>query len=171
VGVGLLIADQLVPVPSSLVMISLGALYGAPAAIMLALAGRLGMTATGFAIGRAGGPLCARVISADERAHADALLGRWGALAVLVSRPVPLLAETVAIAAGASSLGWGRTMLAAALGSLPEVVAYSLAGSIAPNVSSAVLIWSSLLVLAGGSWWLGRRLERRMSNGEKPAPT
>jgi hypothetical protein len=30
-GVGLLVADQLIPVPSSVVMISLGALYGAPA--------------------------------------------------------------------------------------------------------------------------------------------
>ena len=160
-GVGLLVADQLIPVPSSVVMISLGALYGAPAGIALALAGRLGMTAAGFAIGRAGGPLLARVVPAAERARADALLDRWGALAVLVSRPVPLLAETVAMAAGASSLSWGRTMLAAAVGALPEAVVYGLAGSIAPDLDSAALIWSSLLVIAGGAWWLGRTLERR----------
>jgi uncharacterized membrane protein YdjX (TVP38/TMEM64 family) len=160
-GVGLLVADQLVPVPSSLVMISLGALYGAPAAILLALAGCIGMTAAGFAIGRAGGPLLARLVPAGERARADALLDRWGVLAVLVSRPMPLLAETVAIAAGASSLGWGRTLVAAALGALPEAVAYSLAGSITPDLDSAALIWSALLVTAVGFWWVGRTLERR----------
>jgi len=160
-GVGLLVADQLIPVPSSLVMISLGALYGAPAAFVLVLAGRLGMTAVGFAIGRAGGGLVARLVPAAERARADALLERWGVLAVLVSRPVPLLAETVAIAAGASSLTWGRTMLAAALGALPEAITYSLAGSIAPDLDSAALIWSALLVIAGGAWYLGRALERR----------
>lgn len=162
-GVALLVGDLFVPVPSSLVMASLGALYGAQAAIVLALAGRLGMTATGFAMGRAGAPFLKRVVSADEWARGDALLGRWGALAVLVSRPVPLLAETVTIVAGASSLGWGRTMLAAALGSLPEAVAYSVAGSIAPTVGDVGLIWASLLVIACGSWWLGRRLERRSS--------
>ena len=41
-GVGLLVGDQFVPVPSSLVMILLGARYLAPAAILLALAGRIG---------------------------------------------------------------------------------------------------------------------------------
>jgi hypothetical protein len=64
-----------------------------------------------------------------------------GALAVLASRPLPLLAETVAIVAGASSLRWSRAMLAAALGSLPEAVAYSLAGSIAPTFENAGVIW------------------------------
>jgi uncharacterized membrane protein YdjX (TVP38/TMEM64 family) len=170
-GVGLLVADQFVPVPSSVVMISLGALYGAPVAILLALSGRLGMMASGFAVGRAGGPLLERIVSADEWARADALVRRWGALAVLVSRPLPLLAETVAIVAGASSLRWGRAMLAAGLGSLPEVAAYSLAGSIAPTLRNAGLIWASMLVMAGSFWWLGRRLERRTSATDMPAPT
>jgi uncharacterized membrane protein YdjX (TVP38/TMEM64 family) len=119
------------------------------------------MTTAGFAIGRAGGRLLARLVPARELARDDELLDRWGHLAVLVSRPVPLLAETVAVAAGASSLGWLRTMLAAALGALPEALAYSLAGSVAPDFDSAALIWSSLIVMAGGSWWVGPTLERR----------
>jgi uncharacterized membrane protein YdjX (TVP38/TMEM64 family) len=168
-GVFLLVADQFVPVASSLVMISLGALYGAPAGIALAVAGRVGMAAAGFAVGRAGGPLLERFVSADERARADALLRRWGALAVLVSRPLPLLAETVAIVAGASPLRWSRALLAAALGSLPEAVAYSLAGSIAPSLENAGLIWGSFAVVAGGFWLLGRRIERRTASAGTPA--
>jgi uncharacterized membrane protein YdjX (TVP38/TMEM64 family) len=160
-GVFLLVADQFLPIPSSLVMVSLGALYGAPAAIVLALAGRVGMMAAGFAVGRAGGPLLERVVSVDEWARADGLLRRWGALAVLASRPLPLLAETVAIAAGASSLRWSRAMLAAALGSLPEAVAYSLAGSIAPTFENAGVIWGSFIVIAGGFWLAGRWIDRR----------
>ena len=160
-GVLLLVADQFLPIPSSLVMVSLGALYGAPAAIALALAGRVGMMAAGFAVGRAGGPLLERAVSVDEWARADALLRRWGALAVLASRPLPLLAETVAIAAGASSLRWSRAMLAAALGSLPEAVAYSLAGSIAPTFENTGVIWGSFLVIACGFWLVGRWIDRR----------
>jgi uncharacterized membrane protein YdjX (TVP38/TMEM64 family) len=160
-GVALLVADQFAPVASSLVMLSLGALYGAPAGIALSLAGRVGMAAAGFAVGRAGGPLLERLVSERERARADASLARWGALAVLVSRPVPLLAETIAIMAGASPLSWSRALLAAALGSLPEAVAYALAGSIAPSLENAGLIWGSFLVIAAGFWLLGRWIDRR----------
>ena len=170
-GVFLLVADQFLPVPSSLVMLSLGALYGAPLAIILSLAGRVGMAAAGFAVGRAGGPLLERVISKEERARADALLLRWGALAVLVSRPVPLLAETVAIVAGASAMRWSTALLAAALGSLPEAVAYSLAGSIAPSLENAGLIWGSFLLIAGAFWLLGRRIERGAKRAGTPAQT
>jgi uncharacterized membrane protein YdjX (TVP38/TMEM64 family) len=160
-GVLLLVADQFLPIPSSLVMLSLGSLYGAPAGIALALTGRVGMAAAGFAVGRFGGPLLGRLVSERERARADALLLRWGALAVLVSRPVPLLAETVAIVAGASPLAWSRALFAAALGSLPEAVAYSIAGSIAPSVENAGLIWGSFLLIAAAFWLLGRLIDRR----------
>jgi uncharacterized membrane protein YdjX (TVP38/TMEM64 family) len=170
-GVFLLVADQFLPIPSSLVMVSLGALYGAPAAIVLALAGRVGMMAAGFAVGRAGGPLLERMVSADEWARADGLLRRWGALAVLASRPLPLLAETVAIAAGASSLRWSRALLAAALGSLPEAVAYSLAGSIAPTFENAGVIWGSFIVIAGGFWLAGRWIDRRTATAVTRART
>ena len=160
-GVSLLVADQFLPIPSSLVMLSLGSLYGAPAGIALSLAGRVGMAAAGFATGRASGPLFGRYVSERERARADALLLRWGTLAVLISRPVPLLAETVAIVAGASPLGWSRVLLAAALGSLPEAVAYGIAGSLAPSFENAGLIWGSFLVIATGFWSLGRWIDRR----------
>jgi uncharacterized membrane protein YdjX (TVP38/TMEM64 family) len=160
-GVLLLIADQFIPVPSSLVMISLGAMYGAPAGIVLSLVGRVGMAAAGFAIGRAGGPLLDRMIPTQERGRVDSMLRRWGALAVLVSRPIPLLAETVAIMAGASTLRWGAAMLAATIGSAPEAIAYGLAGSMGPSFENVAIIWGSFLLLAGGFWLLGRRIDRR----------
>jgi hypothetical protein len=45
-----------------------------------------------------------RVVPAAQRARADAFLTRWGALAVLASRSVPIAAETLALLAGASPL-------------------------------------------------------------------
>src|SRR6266704_890007 len=105
-GVGLLIADVLLPVPSSLVMVAHGALFGVVTGTFLSLLGSMGAALFGFAIGRRGGKLLARIVTAEERARADRMLNRWGALAVVVTRPIPLLAETVAIMAGASTLGW-----------------------------------------------------------------
>src|SRR2546429_2592444 len=92
-GVGLLIADVLLPVPSSLVMVAHGALFGVVNGTLLSLAGSIGAALFGFAIGRRGGKLLERVITAQERERADDLLKRWGALSIVVTRPVPLLAE------------------------------------------------------------------------------
>src|SRR5437763_10869108 len=96
-GVGLLIADVLLPVPSSLVMVAHGALFGVVIGTLLSLLGSVGAALFGFAIGRRGGRLLTRVVSPEERARADYLLGRWGSLAIVVTRPIPVLAETVAI--------------------------------------------------------------------------
>jgi uncharacterized membrane protein YdjX (TVP38/TMEM64 family) len=160
-GILLLVADQFVPVPSSLVMTSLGALYGAPIGVALAMTGRVAMAAVGFAVGRAGGPMLERLLTAKQRSRADTLLRNWGAMAILASRPLPLISETVTIMAGASPLPWRRSMLAAAIGCLPEAVSYSLAGSIAPTFENVGLIWGSFAALAGGFWFLNSWAERR----------
>jgi uncharacterized membrane protein YdjX (TVP38/TMEM64 family) len=112
-GVGLLIADVLLPVPSSLAMVAHGALFGVAIGTLLSLLGSTGAAVFGFWIGRRGGKWLERLVPLDERDRANRLLERWGLLAVVVTRPIPLLAETVAIMAGASPLGWLGTTLAA----------------------------------------------------------
>jgi uncharacterized membrane protein YdjX (TVP38/TMEM64 family) len=90
VGVTLLIADVLLPVPSSLVMVAHGALFGVVLGTLLSLLGSIGAALFGFAIGRRGGKLLERVVTPAERVRADKMLARWGTLAVIVTRPVPL---------------------------------------------------------------------------------
>src|SRR5690606_9981872 len=114
----LLVVDVFVPVPSSFVMVAHGALFGPWLGTLLSVAGSVGAVLLAYAVGRAGGPLVERLASAEEKARADRLVRRWGAVAVALSRPVPLLAETVAILAGASGIGWLRAALAALAGSL-----------------------------------------------------
>src|SRR5918997_156129 len=113
VGVGLLVVDVTLPVPSSLVMVTHGALFGVAIGTLLSLVGSTGAALAGFAIGRRGGALLPRLVSANDREWANRLLTRWGMLAIIVTRPVPLLAETTAIVVGSSPLGWRRMELAA----------------------------------------------------------
>jgi uncharacterized membrane protein YdjX (TVP38/TMEM64 family) len=160
-GVALLVADAFLPVASSLVMISLGAIYGAPIGAALALFGRVGMAVACFALGRGGSRAIERLVSSSERARSDQLLHRWGGLAVVFSRPVPLLAETIAILAGASRLGWGRFLVAAVAGSLPEAMVYAIAGAKAASFQNAAAIWTSLLVVAGAFWLFARAMDKR----------
>lgn len=156
-GLGLLVADVFLPVPSSLVMVAHGALFGVVLGASLSLAGSLGATSLAFFLGRRGSPLIARLVSDGEKARADSLLRRYGALAILATRPLPLLAETVAILAGASPMGWGRMLAAAAAGSLPASLLYALTGATTRSFASGALMMGLVLALAGLFWWAGRK--------------
>lgn len=163
-GVSLLIADVLLPVPSSLVMVAHGALFGVVTGTFLSLLGSVGAALFGFAIGRRGGNLLERIVSPEERTRADQMLVRWGALAVIVTRPIPLLAETVAIMAGASPLGWGRVALAALVGSLPPALLYALTGAAVANFQSTALMFGVVMFVTGSFWLVGRFLEPHMNS-------
>ncbi len=156
VGVGLLVVDVLLPVPSSLVMVAHGSLFGVWAGTLLSLVGGLGSALTGFALGRRGGPWLNRHVSPEQQGQADRLISRWGPLAVIVTRPIPVLAESVAILAGASGMGWLPMLLSAAAGLLPTAFLYALAGSAAGSFGSTVLVFGLTLGMAGLFWWVGR---------------
>ncbi|MDQ4124557.1 MAG: VTT domain-containing protein [Actinomycetota bacterium] len=166
IGVALLAGDALLPVPSSIVMVLHGALYGAVAGAALSFAGRMGAAVFGFAIGRRGGPFLERVAGRAETERANRLLERWGALGIVLSRPAPLLAETTMVLAGASTLSWPVALGAAAVGSLPEVVVYALAGSAAASFRSTAAVFLSFLALLAVVWVV---LERRVRPGYERA--
>lgn len=163
VGVGLLVADVLLPVPSSLVMVAHGALFGVAVGTLLSLAGGVGAALFGFAIGRRGGRLMERLVTPAERERADRLLKRWGALAIIVTRPVPMLAEAVAIMAGTSSLGWGRVALASLAGSLPPALLYAITGASVANLQSTALVFVLVILITGAFWVFGRWAEPYLS--------
>lgn len=158
-GVGLLIADVVLPVPSSLVMVAHGALFGVVGGTLLSLIGSVGAALFGFAIGRRGGKVLERLVTPTERTRADHLLSRWGALAIIVTRPIPLLAETVAIMAGASRMSWTNVILASLVGSLPPALLYALTGAAVANFQSTVLMFTVVVAVAGLFWLTGRLLE------------
>ncbi|HEY4422577.1 MAG TPA: VTT domain-containing protein [Pyrinomonadaceae bacterium] len=155
IGVGLLIADVVLPVPSSIVMVAHGALFGVLWGTMLSLLGSVGAAVFGFAIGRHGGALLERAVTPAERERASSILARWGTLAIIVTRPVPLLAETVAIMAGASSMKWRALILSSFAGSLPPALLYALTGAAVANLENTALMFGIVLLIAGLFWLAG----------------
>ncbi|MGH4021815.1 MAG: TVP38/TMEM64 family protein [Pseudonocardiaceae bacterium] len=155
-GVGLLVADVVLPVPSSLVMVVHGALFGVAVGTALSLLGGVGSALAGYGLGRWGGPpLLRSVCSETERDRADRLVRRWGLLAVTATRPVPLLAETVAVVAGASSLGSVRTTVAATAGSIPAALLYAVAGSLGIGAPSGLVVFAVVIAIAASLWIAG----------------
>jgi uncharacterized membrane protein YdjX (TVP38/TMEM64 family) len=159
---GLLLVDVFVPVPSSLVMIANGVFFGVLWGSVLTLVGATGAALVGYGVGRWGSRAADRFIPPEERARARALVERWGALAVIVSRPVPILAEAVAVAAGLTGMRFGRFAAAAFAGSVPAAVLYSLTGAKAARLDSALLVFALVIAVAAVFWLVGLRLSARM---------
>jgi uncharacterized membrane protein YdjX (TVP38/TMEM64 family) len=167
-GTGLLVADVVMPVPSSAVMVAHGALFGVVGGTLLSVGGSTGAALVGFSIGRRGGTLLARLVPPEERARADLILSRWGSLAIVVTRPMPLLAETVAIMAGTSPLGWRQATLATLGGSLPPALLYALSGATTAALASGVLVFGLVLLVAGIFWLVGYLAEVHLVEKRKP---
>jgi len=162
-GLGLLVADVVLPVPSSLVMIAHGALFGVGWGTLLSLTGSVGAAFTGFALGRRGGRWLERVVTAEERGRVERMLERWGAVAIVVTRPVPLLAEATAVMAGASAMSWRRVAAASFVGSLPPSLLYALTGSVAASFQNTALMFCFILLVSAAFWMISRKLDRHSS--------
>ena len=166
----LLAGDVLLPVPSSALMLLNGALFGPAGGALLSLAGSEAGAVLGWAIGRRGGVLLDRAVAPEARARVAELVAERGAVAVVVTRPVPIVAETAVILAGAAGMPLGRLALAAAVGSVPPAVAYALAGAYAQSFDAGLAVFAGVLALAAAFWCIDRR-RRSLIAVSSPAGT
>ena len=163
IGVLLLGIDVLVPVPSSLVMITLGYTHGIFMGAVWSFLGVMTAAVFGFSLGRSAQRLVGNFVTDNERRQANSFIDRWGMVGIIVTRPMPLLAETIVLIAGTTGFTWKRLLIASALGNAPIALLYAWTGATARSINSA--IWSFLFAvgIAGVFWAVnyGIRLKRR----------
>lgn len=157
-GVLLLVADVFLPVPSSVVMLLFGRTFGVAIGTALSLAGGIGAAALGMLVGRFARGAFRRLVREAEYERASRLLERFGLLAIMATRPIPIVAETVTLVAGATGMPVGRCLLAATLGSLPSGIAYAWAGARDLSAPGGFIAFSGILLLSCATYLLGRRL-------------
>jgi uncharacterized membrane protein YdjX (TVP38/TMEM64 family) len=157
IGVSLLIADVVLPVPSSVIMIAHGALFGVWIGSILSIVGTVGCSLAGFAIGRAGRERVRRFVTDAEYDRASRLLDRWGMVGIVATRPVPILAEVMSIIAGTTpAMSWWQITVSSIAGSIPPAVAYAVAGHMATKTVGAIWVFSALMLLSAAMWWFDR---------------
>lgn len=118
-GFGLLAIDVLLPIPSSIVGTMLGARLGFSAGFVAAFAGMM--------VGQSAAYFVSRALLRQH--NAGTLPAAPTLAAVFLSRPVPVLAEAVALAAGAARLSWPQFLLACGAGNALYAGALALNGS------------------------------------------
>jgi uncharacterized membrane protein YdjX (TVP38/TMEM64 family) len=159
---GLLASDVLLPVPSSLVGTAAGALLGWAVGAAVAWAGMMLGCALGWLLGRSAGRAgLRRFVGEAELTRAEALARRFGDAALLVSRPVPVLAEASVLFAGACALPFGRMLALTALSNAGIALVYAALGAVAGGTGSFLLVFAAAVLVPGIALVAARRLRAR----------
>lgn len=130
VGVGLICADLVVPMPGPAIMAALGLIYGfVPGALIAIFASFLvGMIA--YTLCRAIGPRAAAwITSAGEIEKLSGFFERYGMWAIAVSRLLPWVPEILACLAGLSGMSLARFATGNLIGSIAVGVINAYFGS------------------------------------------
>ncbi len=155
--IGLLVSDILLPVPSSLVMILSGAAFGVVWGSLIALIGSIGGEWLGFEmVRRYGRRASARIVGDDEIQRLERLFARHGALAVVVTRALPVVMETMSVVAGLSRMPRRTFLIASLIGTAPIVIVYAYAGAVSRQTGSLVPAIVILIAVAGFGWVMYR---------------
>lgn len=155
--VALLAVDLFLPIPSSVVMVLSGAAFGVLWGTVLSLVGSIGGAWFGFEIARRyGRRALAHLVGDDEIERLGRLFARHGAAAVAVTRGLPIVMETMSVAAGLSLMTRGTFLIMSFLGTAPIAWMYAYAGAVSRQVGSLVP-GIAMIVAVGGLAWVVHR--------------
>jgi len=131
VGIGLLLADLLLPIPGTIVMSALGAVYGLWIGGFLASVGSILAGVLGYGVGRFFDEKNARKWLGEkdfDRGHR--LFSKSGPWVVAISRALPILPEVIACMAGLVRMPFRKFLLALACGSVPMGFLFAWIGAV-----------------------------------------
>ena len=151
--VTLLAADLFLPIPSSLIMVLSGAVFGVLWGSLFSLVGSIGGEWLGFElVRRYGRRASSKMVGDDELERLGRVFERHGAAVVVVTRALPVVMETMSVVAGLSKMNRGSFLVASLLGTAPIVVVYAYAGAVSRQTGSLVPAVIMLIAVAGLGW-------------------
>ena len=156
--VGFLSVDLLLPVPSSLVMVLSGAMFGVVGGALLSLVGSLAGNVLGFEIARryGVGP-STRLVGAEQVERMSRVFSRYGIVAVILSRPVPVVMEALSVVCGLAGMNRRAFLVASLIGTVPICVAYAYAGSFSSEMGNVVPVFLAVVGIPALGWLLWKR--------------
>ena len=149
-----LVSDIVLPVPSSIVMYLNGLFLGAFTGFSLSMVSVVCSALIGYFIGRGSS---AALRSKLDRVSDD-ILKKYGYLAILITRGIPVLSESVCIVCGYNRYGLKRYMLWNFLGYVPVCAIYAYAGSVSGSKEQLLLSFGASVLISGVLWLFGKKL-------------
>lgn len=145
----LLALDIFLPVPSSVVATAAGVLLGFAEGAAVVWGGMMAGCAVGYAVGVRAASTARWIVGPASLARAEALMARYGDLAIVLCRPVPVLAEASVVFAGIVRQRFARVAWLTALSNLGIAAGYAAFGAYSMRIDSFVVAFVGALLLPG----------------------
>lgn len=141
----LLISDLVLPIPATVVMAALGAMYGPVFGGAIAASGAFLSGGAAylicFLLGR---PAAEYLVDDADFVRGEALFDRWGGWMVALSRWLPIFPEAIACLAGLTRMPLRTFLVALACGVIPLGFAFALVGHLGADRPGLTLVVSAL---------------------------
>ncbi len=154
----LLLSDVITPVPSSILMLFAGSIYGFALGLAIGFAGSIGASLIGFYIMRKlREPVGEKIIGALELKKMNAWFKRWGEAGIIISRMAPMASEIMSFLAGLSGMRLKNFFILSVFGTLPISAYYAYAGSVAKNSIEWAVYLTAGFVIPVAAWIIFKR--------------
>lgn len=163
VAIGSLLAfDVFLPIPSSIISVGAGALLGFVPGASVVWAGMTIGCLIAYSVGKRSASQARKLVGEDGLERASQLARNYGDYAIVLCRPIPVLAEASVIFAGLVRVPWRRFTFLTSAANLGIALGYAAVGAYSMTVDSTVLAFFGAITLPGIlalglKWWLGRR--------------
>ena len=163
--VGLLAADIGIPIPSSAVSTYGGASLGFLPATIASWMGMTFGSLFGYLIARMAGPLFVmKLTSSEDFRSLSELNNRLSTWTIILTRPLPILAEAAILLVGALKLRSSKLLLPLMLSNLVIAAAYSAIGAWAYEHDVTVYVVIASIIIPLGLTWIVRRQLQTLFN-------
>jgi uncharacterized membrane protein YdjX (TVP38/TMEM64 family) len=145
----LLALDVFLPVPSSIVSTAAGVLLGVLQGTAVVWGGMMTACVLGYVAGVRAIGLARWIAGAGNLQRADDLMRRYGNLAIVMCRPVPVLAEASVIFAGIVRVPFRPFVWLTAMSNLGIALGYAAFGAFSMRLDSFLVAFVGALLLPG----------------------
>lgn len=146
---GLLALDVFLPVPSSIVSTAAGVLFGLVWGAIIVWCGMTAGCLLAYLVGVRAVAAARWIVGADNLARSEALMRTYGESAIVLCRPVPVLAEATVIFAGIARAPFARFAALTAVSNLGIALGYAAFGAYSMRVNSFLVAFLGALLLPG----------------------
>jgi uncharacterized membrane protein YdjX (TVP38/TMEM64 family) len=154
-----LMLDVLLPIPSSAVAIASGSLQGPVLGLVSNWLGLSLGSLFGYTLGRHGGrAIGQRLVGSQGLDRAHQFAENYGAVAVALCRPLPILAEASVIVMGMSKMHFGRFVWVSSASNVAIAAVYSLTGAWVMQEGSPWLVVVVSILAPLPIWGVYRRI-------------
>ncbi len=156
-----LTSDIILPVPSSVVMFTNGYVLGLFYGALLSIVSLMISSYLGYYIGK----FTSRGLKTEADLKANQILEKYGTLAILMSRGIPILSESICIVCGYNRMPLKRYLTYNLIGFVPLSFLYAFCGSMGYEKDIFLLSFVFSLLIALAFWFYGKSIASKTLSG------